>query len=113
MYLTSNLEEKNQIIKVLCDNDIDKNIFPDISFDIVGFKMTLLKTDLFRKILLKDGGKKYEVIIIGDDSYDFWNFGEPILKNYDMVFNYEDNTVGLKVNENYLGGDWTNVIICI
>ena len=111
MYLTSNLEEKNQIIKVLCDNDIDKNIFPDISFDIVGFKMTLLKTDLFRKILLKDGGKKYEVIIIGDDSYDFWNFGEPILKNYDMVFNYEDNTVGLKVNENYLGGDWTNVII--
>lgn len=55
--------------------------------------------------------KKYEVIILGDTTYDFWNFGEPILKNYDMVFNYEDNTVGLKVNENYMGGDWTNVII--
>ena len=55
--------------------------------------------------------KKYEVIVIGDSTYSFWNFGEPILKNYDMVFNYEDNTVGFKVNENYLGGDWTNVII--
>ena len=73
--------------------------------------MTLLKYDLFRKILLNDGSKKYEVIIIGDNSYDYWNLGEPILKNYDMVFNYEDNTVGLKVNDNYLGGDWTNVII--
>ena len=27
------------------------------------------------------------------------------------IYNYEDNTVGFKVNENYLGGDWTNVII--
>ena len=104
-------EEKKENIKLICDSDIDKSIFPDISFDIVGFKMTLLKYDLFRKILLNDGSKKYEVIIIGDNSYDYWNLGEPILKNYDMVFNYEDNTVGLKVNDNYLGGDWTNVII--
>ena len=73
--------------------------------------MTLLKRDLFRKIKIKGGEIKYESIIIGDTTYNFWNFGEPILKNYDMVFNYEDNTVGFKVNENYLGGDWTNVII--
>ena len=30
-----------------------------------------------------------------------------------MVFNYEDNTVGFKVNENLIGGDWTNVIILV
>ena len=105
------IDDKNQLMRIVCDMDIDKSLFPDISFDIVGFKMTLLKSDLFRKIILKGGEKKYEVIILGDTTYDFWNFGEPILKNYDMVFNYEDNTVGLKFNENYLGGDWTNVII--
>ena len=105
------IDDKNQLIRTICKMDIDKSSFPDISFDIHGFEMTLLKSDLFRKIILKGGEKKYEVIIIGDTTYDFWNFGEPILKNYDMVFNYEDNTVGLKVNENYFGGDWTNVII--
>ena len=100
-------------MRTLCDIDIKKSSFPDISFDIVGFKMTLLKGDLFRKITNKDGEKKYEVIIIGDSTYDYWNLGEPILKNYNMVFNYEDNTVGFKVNENLIGGDWTNVIILV
>ena len=105
------IDESNQLSRIICDIDIDKSKFPDISFDIVGFKMTLLKGDLFRKIINEKNEKKFEVVIIGDSTYDFWNFGEPILKNYDMVFNYEDNTVGFKANENYLGGDWTNVII--
>ena len=104
-------DETNEIVRIICDLDISISDFPDISFDIVGFKMTLLKRDLFRKIKMKGGEIKYEGIIIGDTTYNFWNFGEPILKNYDMVFNYEDNTVGFKVNNNYLGGDWTSVII--
>ena len=107
------IDENNKLKRIVCDLDIDKSSFPDISFDIVGFKMTLLKGDLFRRIIDKNDEKKYEVIIIGDTTYDFWNFGEPILKNYDMVFNYEDNTVGIKANENLLGGDWTNVIILV
>ena len=107
------IDETNELIRLLCDKDIDISDFPDISFDIVGFKMTLLKNDLFRKIIIKGGELKYESVIIGDSTYDFWNFGEPILKNYDMVFNYEDNTVGFKANNNYLGGDWTSVIILL
>jgi hypothetical protein len=107
------IDETNELIRLLCDKDISISDFPDISFDIVGFKMTLLKGDLFRKIIIKGGELKYESVIIGDSTYDFWNFGEPILKNYDMVFNYEDNTVGFKVNNNYLGGDWTSVIILV
>ena len=107
------IDETNELIRLLCDQDISFGDFPDISFDIVGFKMTLLKRDLFRKIIIKGGEVKYESIIIGDSTYTFWNFGEPILKNYDMVFNYEDNTVGFKVNNNYLGGDWTSVIILV
>ena len=105
------IDENNELVRIVCDLDIKISDFPDISFDIVGFKMTLLKTDLFRKIRIVGGKIKYEAILVGDSTYDFWNFGEPILKNYDMVFNYEDNTVGFKINNNFLGGDWTSVIL--
>lgn len=104
------IDENNELIGIVCDKEFKISDFPDISFDIVGFKMTLLKRDLFRKIIINKK-VKYEAIIIGDSTYQFWNFGEPILKNYDMVFNYEDNTVGFKVNNNFLGGNWTSVII--
>ena len=105
------IDETNEICRIVCDLDIDISDFPDISFDIVGFKMTLLKRDLFRKIRVKGGEIKYESVFVGDSTYNFWNFGEPILKNYDMVFNYEDNTVGFKINNNYLGGNWTSVVV--
>ena len=110
-YVYQTIDEENELIRFVCDLDIKISNFPDISFDIVGIKMTLLKRDLFRKIIIKGGDIKYEVIMVGDSTYNFWNFGEPILKNYDMVFNYEDNTVGFKINNNFLGGDWTSVII--
>ena len=105
------IDENNELITLVCDRDVKISDFPDISFDIVGFKMTLLRRDLFRKVIVRGGETKYEAIIIADSTYQYWNFGEPILKNYDMVFNYEDNTVGFRVNNNFLGGDWTSVII--
>ena len=105
------IDEENELVRIVCDLDIKTSAFPDIYFDIVGFKMTLLKRDLFRKIRIKGGENKYEAIFVGDSTYNFWNFGEPILKNYDMVFNYEDNTVGFKINNNFIGGDWTSIII--
>ena len=49
--------------------------------------------------------------IVGDSRYSYWNLGEPILKNYNMIFNYEDNTVGFTVNDNINEGDWTVTII--
>ena len=98
-------------LRVYCDIDINISNFPDISFDIVGFKMTLLKRDLFKIYTNSEGKKKYEVTLVGYNEYDFWDFGEVILKNYDMVFNYEDNTIGIRVNSNYYGGDWIGVII--
>ena len=110
-YIYQIIDETNELVRFVCDLNIDISDFPDISFDIVGFKMTLLKRDLFRKIIMKGGEIKYEMILVGDSTYNFWNFGEPILKNYDMVFNYEDNTVGFKINNNFFGGDWTSVII--
>jgi hypothetical protein len=99
------------LIRLICDENVDTSKFSNIDFDIVGFRITLLKSDLLRKMVTKDGKMKYEVTLIGDSTYKFWNFGEPILKNYDMVFNYEDNTVGFKENNNLIGGDWNNVFV--
>ena len=110
-YVFQIIDENNELVRLVCDLNIRISKFPDISFDIVGFKMTLLNRDLFRKIKIKGGEIKYEAILIGESTYNFWNIGEPILKNYDMVFNYEDNTVGFKVNNNFVGDDWTSVII--
>ena len=42
-----------------------------------------------------------------------WNLGQVVLKNYDMVFNYDDNTVGFKQNLNYRGGDWFSIAILL
>ena len=72
--------------------------------------MRLRNVDLFR-IVLVDGKKKYMSKIVGDSRYNYWNLGEPILKNYNMVFSYEDNTVGFTENENIRDGDWTMTII--
>jgi uncharacterized membrane protein YuzA (DUF378 family) len=48
---------------------------------------------------------------VGDTRYNYWNIGEPVLKNYNMVFNYEDNTVGFSENLNLKEGDWGVTII--
>ena len=112
-YIYQDNEENNRLAAVICDLDINISDFPDISFNIVGFKMTLLKRDLFKQISINEGEIKYGCILIADSYFTYWNFGEPILKNYDMVFNYEDNTVGFKVNNNYLNGNWTHIIILL
>ena len=61
--------------------------------------------------MLIDGKKKFMSKVVGDSRYSYWNLGEPILKNYDMVFSYEDNTVGFSPNENLTEGNWTMTII--
>ena len=48
---------------------------------------------------------------MGDSRYTYWILGEPVLKNYNMVFSYEDNSVGFTENENLVEGDWTMTII--
>ena len=70
----------------------------------------LINYDIFRVVLI-EGKKKYLSKIVGDTRYNYWNLGEPILKNYNMVFNYEDNTVGFTENLNLKEGDWSVTII--
>ena len=104
------IDSDKKYVRLVCDDDIDVNKFPDLIFYLKGFELRLKNIDMFR--LVKINGKtKLMSKIVGDSRYNYWNLGEPILKNYNMVFNYEDNTVGFVINENLLEGDWTLVII--
>ena len=109
-YISEDLENEQRYIKLICDYDLDIKNIPDVIFYLKGFELKLRNIDMFRVVLI-DGKKKYMSKIVGDSRYSFWNLGEPILKNYNMVFNYEDNTVGFSVNENIREGDWTMTII--
>ena len=109
-FISEEIDDENRYIKLVCDYDVDIKSMPDVIFYLRGYELRLKNIDLFRAVLI-DGKKKYISKIVGDSRYNYWNLGEPILKNYNMVFNYEDNSVGFSVNENLLEGDWTMTII--
>ena len=109
-FISEEIEDEHRYIKLVCDYDLDINKVPDIIFYLRGFELRLRNIDLFRVVLI-DGKKKYLSKVVGDSRYTYWNLGEPILKNYDMVFSYEDNSVGFSVNQNISEGDWTITII--
>ena len=109
-YISEEIENEHKYIRLVCDYDLDIKIVPDVIFYLKGFELRLRNIDLFRVVLI-DGKKKYMSKIVGDSRYNYWNLGEPILKNYNMVFNYEDNTVGFAPNENLSEGSWTMTII--
>ena len=109
-FISEEISEENRYIKLVCDFDLDIKAIPDVIFYLRGFELKLRNIDMFRAVLI-DGKKKYISKIIGDSRYNYWNLGEPILKNYNMAFNYEDNTVGFAINQNMLEGDWTMTII--
>ena len=109
-FISEEIDEDNRYIKLICDYDVDIGKTPDVIFYLKGFELRAKNFDIFRVVLI-DGKKKYLSKIVGDTRYTYWNLGEPILKNYDMVFNYEDNTVGFNENINLKEGDWTKTII--
>ena len=110
-FISEEIDEENRYVKLICDYDIDISKLPDVIFNLKGgFELRAKNFDIFRVVLI-DGKKKYLSKIVGDTRYNYWNLGEPILKNYNMVFNYEDNTVGFTENINLKEGDWSLTII--
>ncbi len=106
----NDIDDTTRICKIICDIDLDIKSIPDIGFNLKGFELKLKNIDMFRLVQI-DHRRKYLCKIIGDSRYNYWVLGEPVLKNYDMVFDYEENSVGFFPNINLYEGDWTNVII--
>ena len=106
--------DKEKYSKIICDSSLSIQSIPDIYFNIKGFQLTLLKDDMFRLVKI-NGEKKYICKIIIDTRYNYWNLGEPILKNYNMVFDYDDKSVGFRENVNLIGESWfmTVILSCI
>ena len=106
--------DKERYSKIICDSSLDISSIPDIYFNIKGYQLTLLKDDMFRLVKI-NGETKYIFKVIIDTRYNYWNLGEPILKNYNMVFDYEDKSVGFQENVNLIGESWfmTIVLTCL
>ena len=109
-FISEEIDNEQRYIKLVCDYSLDIKKVPDIIFYLRGYELRLRNIDLFRVVLI-ERKKKYMSKIVGDSRYSYWNLGEPILKNYDMVFNYEDNTVGFSVNENIKDDEWIITVI--
>ena len=104
--------DKEKYSKIICDSSLSIQSIPDIYFNIKGFQLTLLKDDMFRLVKI-NGEKKYICKIIIDTRYNYWNLGEPILKNYNMVFDYDDKSVGFRENVNLTGESWFMIFVLI
>jgi hypothetical protein len=106
----TNVDEDSKYKKLYCSKKISTSSFPDIHFTINEYKLTLFKNDLFRLVEI-NGERKYVCKITIDSRYQYWNVGNPVLKNYNMIFNHDDGFVGFKENINYYGESWLSVII--
>ena len=109
-FITEDIGEDHRYVKLVCDYDFNIGKIPDVIFYLRGFELRLKNYDMFRVVLIS-GKKKFLSKIVGDSRYTYWILGEPVLKNYNMVFSYEDNSVGFTENENLVEGDWTMTII--
>ena len=96
--------------KIICDYNLNVKNIPNVVFNVKGFELVLKNDDLFRLVSM-NGVNKYICKIIIDTRYNYWNLGEAVLKNYNMVFNYDDKTIGFKENINLIGESWITTIM--
>ena len=101
----------NDIYKrLICDYNIKISNIPNIHFTVDDFDIILLNNDMFRLVQISN---EYKFIckIVLDSRYTYWNIGEPLIKNYDMIFNADDSFIGFKENVNLYGESWLTVFI--
>lgn len=107
------ISDKDTMKKLICQENVKISSFPNIQFnmnDNTNGQMVLLTDDMFRLVEV-NGVRKYVCKVVLDSRYKYWNLGEPVLKNYDMIFDAEESYVGYKENVNFYGESMVTVII--
>lgn len=107
------ISDKDTMKKLICQENVKISSFPNIQFnmnDNTNGQMVLLTDDMFRLVEV-NGMRKYVCKVVLDSRYKYWNLGEPVLKNYDMIFDAEESYVGYKENVNFYGESMVTVII--
>ena len=104
------IDDTSSYKRMICKDNLKISNIPDIYFNLDEGKMVLFSNDMFRLVEI-NGERKYVCKIILDSRYNYWNIGEPVIKNYDMIFNADQDYVGFKENLNFYGESWVSVII--
>ena len=75
----------------ICDNNIDLNSFPDLQFyeEENNFTFILNSDDLFYKY----ENKIYFLIVFQEKNLNYWIFGRPFFRKYNLIFNVERRLV--------------------
>ena len=91
---TKNKYHKDRI-NIRCDWKTDITQFPNIIFELNGVKLVLLSKDLFHK---EYGFTQENYSFKGRFDFtpynQFWTIGENVLRNYDMIFDMDEGSVG-------------------
>ena len=85
-----------------CNDKINLDIFPNILFSFKDLELVMRKNDFIRPSLIKGF---YKINIIASKNIDYINIGLPILKNYYVIFDYKDNSIGFPEDKGYLYGN--------
>lgn len=85
--------------KLLCHSNININVYPDINFKLENdYGLVLNRNNLFVK---NDDSLYYECVIIIEKRSNQITMGAKVLKNYNMIFDHQDNSVSFnRWNEN-------------
>lgn len=83
--------------KLLCNITLNLRIIPSINFYLDTFSLKLRNCDMFRRIII-DNEEKFIFVIVLDSRNNYWNLGQPILKNYNMFFDSDEGNIMFKEN---------------
>lgn len=82
-------------LNLICAWSLDLYSFPKIQFSFSGVNLILDPTNLFYKEYdIKGENFVFKARFEFGSEYKYWTFGQPILRNYDMIFDMDDNSVG-------------------
>ncbi|MCQ2816715.1 MAG: A1 family peptidase [archaeon] len=103
--------EEEGVKKLLCDTSFTVSKIPNLNFRFTENNLTLIfyNEDMFRLIEIKGERKLFFKITVIEKN-EGWTLGEPILKNYNMFFDYDTETIGFIPNINNEGERWEWVL---
>lgn len=90
--LTGCTLQNRRPFKIKCNRDI-YDLLPNITFDMFYFNLHLNRSDYIISSNVDGGYYEYLSIIDYSDSNNHWMLGLPLLKKYDMMFDFETNYI--------------------
>lgn len=99
-------------ISIRCKFNVDVFQFPKIYFELNGVTLILPPENLFHKEYAMDREKYvYKARFVFSPDYYFWTIGQAVLREYDMIFDMDEGSVGFWNSERISSGQNSDFLI--